>query len=134
MKKILTLGLILILSLSVLVACQQSDETAYEDGSYNAESDLDDNGWKGVIDIKVEDSKITEVNYDEVDENENKKTEDEEYSEDMDNSSGIMPEDAYEQLEEALINTQNPDQIDAIAGATSSSEQFKKLAEEALNE
>jgi len=134
MKKILTLGLILILSLSVLVACQQSDEIEYEDGSYNAESDLDDNGWKGVIDIKVEDSKITEVNYDEVDENENKKTEDEEYSEDMDNSSGIMPEDAYEQLEEALINTQNPDQIDAIAGATSSSEQFKKLAEEALNE
>ena len=133
MKRVWVIGLILMLSLSILGGCDKSDEMTYEDGNYSAESDIDENGWKGLINITVENKEITIVDYDEIDENDNKKTEDEEYSETMDNASGIRPEDAFEELEEALINTQNAEQIDAVTGATSSSEQFKKLAEKALN-
>lgn len=132
MKRFLSLALVLILSISVLVACDSGDKS-YEDGNYTAETDFDDKGWKGVIDVTVEDGEITSVTYDELDEEDNKKSEDEEYAESMEGAAGITPEDAYEQLEEALINTQDPEQIDAVAGATGSTEQFKKLAEEALN-
>lgn len=132
MKKMLIVTLVLVLSVSILVGCQQSEKIKYKDGDYNTESDVDENGWKGKIDITVKDGKIDKVDYNEFDEKGNKKTEDLEYSENMENSSGIMPKDAFEQLEEALINTQNPDKIDAVAGATSSSEQFKELAEESL--
>lgn len=134
MKRILSLILILILSLSILIGCDKAADIKYEDGNYDAESDMDENGWKGVIDITVKNGKITKVKYNEVDKDQNKKTEDVEYSEAMENSSGISPKNAYDQLEEALINTQDPDKIDSVAGATSSSQQFKKLAEEALKQ
>lgn len=133
MKKILALSLVLILSISILVGCQQSQDMTYEDGTYTAESEIDDHGWKGVINITVKDGKITEVNYDEFNEDGDRKSEDQDYSKSMENASGVTPADAYGQLEDALVNTQNPDQIDAVAGATSSSEQFKELAKEALN-
>ncbi len=51
----------------------------------------------------------------------------------MEGASGVSPENAYEQLEDSLIKTQDPDKIDGVSGATSSSESFKKLAKEALN-
>ncbi|MBC8589616.1 FMN-binding protein [Wansuia hejianensis] len=48
--------------------------------------------------------------------------------------TGTTPAKAYEQLEDALVKTQNPDEIDAVSGATGTSEGFKALAKEALKD
>lgn len=133
MKRVLSFGLLLTLVLSILVGCQQSNEVKYEDGNFTAETQPDERGWKSVIDITVKDGKITEVDYDEFNEDGERKSEDEEYAQSMEGASGVAPADAYEQLEDALVNTQSPDQIDAVSGATGSSEAFKELAKEALN-
>lgn len=133
MKRILSFGMVLILLLAILVGCDRPSEISYEDGNYTAETEPDDRGYKSVIDITVENGEIVEVYYDEMNEEGDRKSQDQEYSDKMEQASGVRPEDAYKQLQDALINTQNPDQIDAVTGATTSSETFKKLAKEALD-
>ena len=59
------------------------------------------------------------------------KREDKDYNEKMTGVSGIGPAEYEPQLEKALIEKQSSD-IDVITGATSSSNQFKKLAEKVL--
>ena len=132
LKKFVSLSLIAILVLALVVGCT-SDEAKFEDGTYTAESQPDERGWKGVIEIVVEGGEIVSVDYDELDEEGNRKSEDDEYAEAMKGASGVSPAEAYEQLETALVNRQDPDEIDLVTGATSSSEQFKSLAKEALN-
>ena len=132
MKKFLLSGLIFILVLTMVVGCTSNDAN-YEDGTYDAEGEPDERGWRGVVQVVVEDGKITSVDYDEVNEANELKSEDEEYAETMKGASGISPAEAYEQMENALIKRQDVDQIDAVSGATSSFEQFKSLVKEALN-
>ncbi len=57
----------------MVVGCQQSSEVKYEDGNFTAESEADERGWKSVIEIEVEDGKIVEVDYDEINEEGQKK-------------------------------------------------------------
>jgi major membrane immunogen (membrane-anchored lipoprotein) len=132
MKRALIFGLILTLVLAVLVGCASND-AKYEDGTYTAESEPDERGWRGRVEIVVEGGKITSVDYDEINEDNQLKSEDEEYAANMKAASGISPAEAYEQLENALIKRQDVDEIDAVSGATSSAEQFKALVKEALN-
>lgn len=108
------------------------DEATLADGTYNAESGPDDRGYSAAIDITVENGKISTVEYDETNAEGVSKTEDEEYSQNMKEKSGISPAEAYEQLEEQLIEAQNVDEVDVVTGATSSTEKFKELAIEAL--
>lgn len=131
MKKILSLVLIIAMVMTIAIGCS-NDKSKFEDGVFSAEGELDENGWKPKITIKVEDGKIEDVDYDEIDDQGLLKSEDEEYSETMESVSGITPKDAYEQLEKALKSSQDVDKIDAVAGATGSSEQFKSVAKEAL--
>lgn len=133
MKRVWSLIIILSLVLVIGAGCEKTSDIRYKDGKFTAEDDLDDQGWKGEIEIKIRDGKMVEVDYDEVNREGDEKTEDEEYSKSMEESSGVSPEDAYEQLEDALVKTQDPNRIDAVSGATTSSERFKKLAKEALD-
>ena len=133
MNKKLSLVLVVVLALSVLtVGCGKKSDVAYKDGTYRSESQVDDRGWKSTIEIEVEEGKIVNVDYEEVNEEGLKKSEDEEYAETMKSTSGVSPAEAYEQLEEALVKSQNPEDVDAVSGATTSSETFKELAKEAL--
>lgn len=133
MKRRLSFIVILNLILTMGIGCQKTSDVVYKDGKFNGEGMADSQGWKGVIEIEVKDGKIVEVEYDEVNEDGREKSDDEEYAKSMEDASGISPKDAFEQLEDALIKTQSPDRIDAIAGATTSSESFKKLAKEVLD-
>lgn len=152
MKKLLSLGLIALLTIALLTACggtandskeqgqgateDKGTETAtYKDGTYQAEEpEFDDHGWKGQIQIKVEGGKITEVNYDEVNEEGKKKSEDTEYHENFKNQKNVDLLDAYDTLEKGLVEKQNPDAVDTYTGATGTTEKFKTLAKEALKE
>lgn len=132
MKKFLLLGLVLTLVLVMAVGCT-SNEAKYEDGTYKAEGELDDHGWKPVIEVVVQNGEITSVNYDEFNEAGDLKSEDEDYAAAMEGVSGVRPADAYEELENGLLSSQDVDKVDLVSGATSSSEAFKKLAKEALS-
>ena len=131
MKKIISLVLIFTMVITVAIGCT-NDKAELADGVYSAEGEFDERGWKSIITISVEDGKIEDVDYDEVTEDGAKKSEDDEYAESMKAVSGVTPEEAYEMLEDSLESSQNVDKVDAVSGATSSSEQFKNLANEAL--
>jgi len=132
MKKWISLVIVLIFIFTMTTACQEKHKPKYEDGTFDAESEYDDNGWKGSIDIEVKDGKITKVNYNELNKDGEKKSEDDDYSASMEESSGISPKEAYGQLEKSLIEAQDPDELEAVSGATGSSGVFKDLANHAL--
>lgn len=135
MKKFLAFAIVLTLILTMTVACtteESPDSAGFEDGTHTAQGDLDDHGWQPEIEIIVENGEITSVDFEEYSERGELKSEDEEYSDSMEDVSGVRPADAYEQLENDLIDSQDVDQVDLVSGATSSSETFKDLANEAL--
>ncbi|EGT3601686.1 FMN-binding protein [Clostridium perfringens] len=118
---------------SSFVACGASNDSKLKDGDYTVEtSKADDHGYKAKLSIKVSDGKITEAKYNEFNGETNAmKREDKDYNEKMTGVSGIGPAEYEPQLEKVLIEKQSSD-IDVITGATSSSNQFKKLAEKIL--
>ncbi|MDN5277900.1 MAG: hypothetical protein PWR01_1865 [Clostridiales bacterium] len=147
MKKLLSVGLIVLLTIALLTACgggaandsnkqdQGTETAAYKDGTYKAEEpQFDDHGWKGQIEIKVEGGKITEVNYDEVNQEGKKKSEDTDYQKRFKEQKNVDLLNAYETLEKDLVEKQNPDAVDTYTGATGTTQKFKTLAKEALKE
>lgn len=114
------------------VGDREEGEEKFPDGNHKAELDPDERGWKSRIEITVEDGKITEVDYDEVNEEGKRKSEDEDYGKSMEDASGISPAEAYKRLEESLVSTQSIDEVESVTGATGSYEAFKEVAEKAL--
>lgn len=110
------------------------DGMTYEDGTYTGETEFDERGWKGVVEITVEDSSITEVNYDEVNEENEKKSEQEEYNQNWKAKTDINAEEAFPGYEDALIETQDIEEVDVITGATDTHSKFVKSVENALEE
>lgn len=110
------------------------EEARYEDGTYDAELEPDQRGWKSTVEVTVANGEITEVNYDEVDEDGNLKSEDEEYNERWREASGIAAPEAYEDLEAQLIATQDIEEVEVVTGATSSTNSFKEVVAKALGE
>lgn len=123
---------------------ETADETAEEgpklvagsplqDGTYTLkEVEFDDYGWKVEMSITVENGKIVESNYDYVNEEGKLKSEDEDYQQAMVEKSGIGPADFIPQLNEALVEKQNPFDIEVITGATHSWEAFRNYAQQLI--
>jgi len=106
---------------------------SYEDGVYFAQKpDFDERGWKAMATVIVKDGKIAEVFFDEINKEDSLKSFDTEYAANMKEKTGTMPLDAYSKLEQALVSKQDPEQVDAVTGATHSSDTFKELVKEAL--
>lgn len=101
------------------------DEARWQDGTYTARTEPDDHGYYGEIEITITDNKITEVNYDEKDQEGNPKGENYPYP------LGPESEDRYE---EQLLEKQNPEQVEVVTGATQTWERFKEAARKALQE
>jgi major membrane immunogen (membrane-anchored lipoprotein) len=103
------------------------DQTASEwrDGTYTARTDTDDHGYYGEIELVIRDARIAEVTYDEKDQQGNPKGENYPYP------LGPESEDKYE---EQLLETQDPEQVDKITGATQTWERFKETAMDALKQ
>jgi len=146
-KKVLGLVLAVFLIIGVLAACASSGDkgsqdqgkgtepVAYKDGTYQAEEpDFDDHGWKAQIQIKVEGGKITDVTYDEVNEEGLKKSEDEEYHNNFKEQKDVDLLDAFDKLRKSLVEKQDPDAVDTYTGATGTTGKFKALAKEALKD
>ena len=103
----------------------EETEGQWKDGTYTARTDTDDHGYYGEIEIVIRDARIAEVEFAEKDQEGNPKGEDYPYP--------LGPESA-ERFEEQLIETQDPDEVDNITGATQTWERFKQVAKEALEQ
>lgn len=133
MKKLFSFSLVFVLSLALLAGCGSNKEGGYEDGTYKAAfSHTDGHGWIPTVEVTVKDGKIDKAMMDYVKNDGSKKSEDENYAQFMKSRSGIAPAEAYAKLNERLVNTQDITKVDAVAGATSSSEWFTKLVPAAL--
>lgn len=110
----------------------EAREMDYEDGNYRGELEVNEKGWTSVVELVVEDGKITEVDYDELDEDDNRKSEDEEYNERWKSAAGISAPEAYPALEEQLIEVQDIEAVDAISGATATTRDFKDVVAQAI--
>lgn len=104
---------------------ETNEVSQWEDGTYTAKTEPDDHGYYGEIELKVADGKIDEVNYAEKDENGEPKGEDYPYPE------GPESERKYE---ERLLETQDPEKVEVITGATETWERFKETAKDALEQ
>lgn len=131
MKKKFSFIIVLTFLMTLIVGCNSS-KANYEDGLHTKEAEVDDKGWKSTITITIVNGKIQEVDYDEVNEEGVSKTENAEYEESMKEETGISPKEAFQELEKGLKSSQDVDKVDVVSGATSSSEQFKSLAKDAL--
>jgi len=117
-----------------------NDGGLYRDGSYYAEAEPGERGTFGVVEITVHDGRIAAVYYDEFKRDENgminyRKSEDVGYAERWRGmSGGVTQLSAYPAYEKMLVERGQPDQVDAISGATSAHRAFVDLSETALSE
>lgn len=121
-------------SASSAASSEASSQTAaageLQDGTYTLETkDFDENGWKVNFSMTVAGGEITESNYDYVNAEGALKSEDEDYQKRMSDKVGVGPQEYLPELNQQLVETQDPEQVEVVSGATSSSESFKKYAQ-----
>jgi len=101
--------------------------------TYSAQDTADERGYTGKIGVTFENGKITKVVFDEVDKDNKSKRDDTAYNTNMAAKTSVSWVDAVTKLEQALVEKQDPNAVDAVTGATGTSERFKKLAAEAIS-
>lgn len=117
-------------SASSAASSQTAAAGELQDGTYTLETaDFDENGWKVNFSMTVAGGEITESNYDYVNAEGALKSEDEDYQKRMSDKVGVGPQEYLPELNQQLVETQDPEQVEVVSGATSSSESFKKYAQ-----
>ncbi len=115
-----------LLLLCCFVACSQ--DSAYVDGMYRAEfQDFDSRGYKDFLEITVEDGVVSSLHFNAVNEDGLLKNDDVEYREEMQAVQNIYPEQFSQDLINQYLDTHDISEVDAVAGATYSSESFTSL-------
>lgn len=140
MKKLSVLGLLTALSLFIITACSSPaaapQSPTLQSGSYKVTYDKPDaRDWTAYLTFDVADGKITNVDFDYLGSGPNegkKKTEDPAYNEAMLNTAGTNPATYAPIFETSLQETQDPEKIEAVSGATTSYETIKHFAAEGI--
>ena len=131
-KKYFAVLAVAILAGALTTGCSSNAE-GMKDGTYRAEMKEASHGYTDYVEITVKNGKIDTVVYDAVADDGKKKSQDEDYKKSMmdGNKNAGLPEtypaDYMKKLGDSLIEKQNADQVDAVAGATTSTNDFKKL-------
>jgi major membrane immunogen (membrane-anchored lipoprotein) len=106
---------------------EQTCITAFFDGTYRAEFDgFDSHGWKGFLQFDMNDDDISNVDFDEIDADGLRKSEDQEYNETMishveTNPELFMPQIESQVAEATICAGYDHYQVDIVTGATYSS-------------
>ena len=117
MKKFMAMAVAACCALLVFVGCGSS----YKDGAYKAQyKDADEHGWTEFVEVTVKDGKVTDGKL---------KSQDAEYKSYME-ATGTWPEKFYGDIAEQYKEKQSAEKMDAVAGATNSSDSFKVLMTE----
>lgn len=113
----------------------QEERGPYTDGTYTVRMpEYDQDGWREYGTVTVTNGYIAEVDYDALNETGGKKSQDSSYRDEMAVGNAVndlpaaYPEQAYADLITAFqIAQYNPERVDTVAGATVSSQNFKRV-------
>lgn len=103
-----------------------------QDGTYKLEEKNYSNDYRVTFEITVKDGKITESNYDNVNEAGESKVENADYNKNMKDKSGTNPEEFIPAFNEELVAKQSPSAIDVVSGATHSFDSFQNYAQQLI--
>ncbi len=119
MKKIFAVALIAVLAIA-LVACGGS---TYKDGTYTAQSDAPHYDWTDTLSVTYKDGKVVEAKYDAFNADNALKSTMTADTYPMD----PLPSDWIPKLDANIVAAGSSDKIEAVAGATNSSNTAKLL-------
>lgn len=105
---------------------------ALQDGTYKLEEKNYSNGYRVVFDITVADGKITESNYDNINEKGDSKKDDADYESSMKDKAGVGPAEFIPSLNKSLVASQSATGVEVVTGATHSSESFQNYAQQLI--
>lgn len=111
----------------------------YADGTYYAESEPSSRGLISIVEISVHQGRVIAVYYDEIQRNEAgevtyRKSQDLNYAQRWRAVSGISQLTAFPAYARQLIETGQPDSVDALSGATGAYDSFMAVVRSALAE
>ena len=132
MKRILVMGLSLLLTASLLASC--GGQTELQDGYYTAQAAAFSHGWKEYVTILVKGGAILSVEYNAENASGFIKSWDNAYMQTMLHPNGPYPNEYTRNYAGQLLDGQGEGTIDAISGATSSHSSFQLLAEAVLEQ
>lgn len=126
------------LAAALLNGCSSSD-SSLKDGTYRAQMSTESHGYTDYVEITVLNGKIDTVVYDAKTADGKRKSEDEDYKKSMiegNKNAGVAetyPADYMKKLAASLVEKQDIEKVDTVAGATSSSNDFKTLVKALIN-
>lgn len=124
--------LLLLLLCTVFLTCGCGSKM--KDGFYTAEMAEYSHGWKEYLCIMVKNDTIIYAEFNAKNPSGYIKSWDNAYMESMLTTSGTYPNEYTRNYVSQLLETQNPDAVDAISGASSSAGNFKKLADAVISQ
>lgn len=124
MKKFIFLGLFCI----TILFCGCGSGSKMKDGFYTAEMSDFSHGWKEYLCIMVKNDTIVYAEFNAKDPSGFIKAWDNAYMKNMASVTGTYPNEYTRNYVAQLIGTQNPGDVDAISGASSSGGNFLKLS------
>ena len=147
-KKSLATAAVLLSSVVVLTACgggsksttsstssakttQAAKSTAsgeLKDGTYKLVSEADKRGWHVEFTIVVEGGKIKSSDYDNLNKDGKRKSEDEAYEKQMKDKMGTGPAEYFKAYNIGLVEKQNPKDVEVVSGATQDHTSFVEYA------
>lgn len=130
-KKCLAICLILMTMLASLTGCGMSE---LKDGYYTAEMKDFSNGWREYVCIQVKNDTIVSAEFNAKNESGFIKAWDNVYMESMKGIMGTYPNEYTREYVQQLLDQQKEIEVDAITGATTSGNNFKKLVAAVLEQ
>ncbi len=147
-KKSLATAAVLLSSVVVLTACgggsksttsstssekttQAAKSTAsgeLKDGTYKLVSEADKRGWHVEFTIVVEGGKIKSSDYDNLNKDGKRKSEDEAYEKQMKDKMGTGPAEYFKAYNIGLVEKQKPSDVEVVSGATQAHTAFVEYA------
>ena len=147
-KRSLATAAVLLSSVVVLTACgggsksttsstssekttQAAKSTAsgeLKDGTYKLVSEADKRGWHVEFTIVVEGGKIKSSDYDNLNKDDKRKSEDEAYEKQMKDKMGTGPAEYFKAYNIGLVEKQNPSDVEVVSGATQAHTSFVEYA------
>ncbi|OON94014.1 MAG: hypothetical protein ATN32_08520 [Candidatus Epulonipiscium fishelsonii] len=131
---------ILFTTLFLIVGCDKTtrdvkNTTEMREGQVvEIEGEADQYGWIPHLRLTFdnEDQTVSEVYFDYINSESEKKSQDDEYNATMQEKTGASAKFAMEDLREQLLNVQNVEEINIVAGATQTSKEFIEMTAKAL--
>ena len=109
-------------------AAKSTTSGELKDGTYKLVSEADKRGWHVEFTIVVEGGKIKSSDYDNLNKDGKRKSEDEAYEKQMKDKMGTGPAEYFKAYNIGLVEKQNPSDVEVVSGATQAHTSFVEYA------